>query len=94
MVQGVIDVVFESDDGLWIIDYKTDSITSQQLPRVAQSYTPQVALYAHAAEQILKVPVVHVSLVFLTPGKEVPVDWRTYLSDIRLDDILPLARES
>jgi ATP-dependent helicase/nuclease subunit A len=94
VVQGVIDVVFESDDGLWIIDYKTDSITSQQLPRVAQSYTPQVALYAHAAEQILKVPVVHVSLVFLTPGKEVPVDWRTYLSDIRLDDILPLARES
>ena len=94
MVQGVIDAVLESDDGLRIIDYKTDSITLQHLPQAVRNYTPQVAVYAYAAERILTLPVTHVSLVFLKPGREVAVDWRSYLSDLRLDDIFPLIRES
>jgi ATP-dependent exoDNAse (exonuclease V) beta subunit len=92
VVQGIIDVIFEADDGLWIIDYKTDSVSPQQLPRVVQGYTPQLALYAYAAEKILNRPVVHVSLVFLTPGQEIAVDWRSYLSRLRLDEVLPLVR--
>jgi len=94
VVQGVIDAVLESDDGLRIIDYKTDSITLQQLHQAVRNYTPQVAVYAYAAERILTLPVTHVSLVFLKPGREVAVDWRSYLSDLRLDDIFPLIRES
>ena len=90
VVQGVIDAVLDTDDGLWIIDYKTDSVTTQYLPQVVRNYTPQVAMYAYAAEQILGMPVKRVSLVFLTAGKEVAVDWRGYLSDLRLDDVLLL----
>ena len=35
-------------------------------------------------------PVKRIVLVFLTAGKEVAVDWRGYLSDLRLDDVLLL----
>ncbi|HHY12067.1 MAG TPA: hypothetical protein GX529_05490, partial [Firmicutes bacterium] len=92
LVQGVIDVIVETDDGLLILDYKTDSLTLQQLPQAVKRYTPQVALYACAAEKILQIPVKHTSIVFLTPGKEIVVDWRSYLSGIDMAGILPLPR--
>ncbi len=92
LVQGVIDVIVETGDGLLILDYKTDSLTLQQLPQAVKRYTPQVALYACAAEKILQVPVKHTSIVFLTLGKEIEVDWRSYLSGIDMAGIFPLSR--
>lgn len=82
VVQGIIDVLIEHGDALTILDYKTDSITLEELPRTVESYAPQIALYSYAAEMILGIPVVHSVICFLTLGREVEVDWRNYLSDI------------
>lgn len=94
LIQGIIDVIVETDHGLLVLDYKTDNLTSDQIPQAAQKYAPQVALYAYALEKILQISLIRTSLVFLTPGKEVEIDWRTQISDMSMSQILPLVRDT
>lgn len=82
VVQGIIDVLIENGGGLTILDYKTDSITLDELPSTADIYTPQIALYSHAAEVIFARSVLRSVICFLTLGKEVEIDWRNYLKGI------------
>ena len=50
LVQGIIDVYFEEDDGLVVLDYKTDKVkTSQEL---AEKYHAQLDYYGKALEQM------------------------------------------
>ncbi len=87
LIQGVIDLIFETDDGLIILDYKTDSLSPKQLPQAAEGYAPQVALYSYGAERILRQPVKQASIVFLTLCEEVEVNWRSYMRDISLANL-------
>ncbi len=49
VVEGFIDLVIEADDGLLIVDYKTDSVRSaDDIQAKAQHYTPQIRAYAQA----------------------------------------------
>ncbi len=82
LVQGVIDVIIEDSDGLTILDYKTDSISIAEVPRLVNRYKPQVSLYSYSAEKILGIPVKRTALIFLTPGVEEEIDWRGYMSRI------------
>ena len=51
-IQGIIDVLFEEEDGgLVLLDYKTDRDTDPQ--RIAARYALQIRLYSEAAEAIL-----------------------------------------
>ena len=52
MIQGVIDCVIETDDGLCVIDYKTDKVFSEE--EMAQKYRVQLSCYQVAAERIFK----------------------------------------
>lgn len=79
VVQGVIDALVDEGDGLAILDYKTDSVGESALPARFAAYVLQVALYALAAERILRKPVKRASLAFLVPGRVMDVDWRAYL---------------
>ncbi|WP_199426433.1 helicase-exonuclease AddAB subunit AddA [Thermaerobacillus caldiproteolyticus] len=61
LVQGVIDCLFEDDDGLVLIDFKTDTVTGrfqgdwEEAKQVMKSrYEAQVNLYRRAVEQIWK----------------------------------------
>ena len=50
LVQGIIDVCFEEDGELVVLDYKTDKIWSEQ--KLLEKYQSQLEYYARALEQI------------------------------------------
>ena len=52
LVQGVIDVCFEENDGTVIVDYKTDRVGKMQ--ELADRYRTQLDYYAQAVETITK----------------------------------------
>ncbi|MBQ8636809.1 MAG: helicase-exonuclease AddAB subunit AddA [Clostridia bacterium] len=52
LLQGVIDCWFEEDDGIVLIDYKTDRV--KEIDEIHQKYDIQLELYAEALEKIAK----------------------------------------
>ncbi len=57
LVQGVIDCALIEDDGIVLIDFKTDQITKDDLQKVADRYASQVRVYADAIARIYQMPV-------------------------------------
>ena len=71
LVQGVIDCLFEDEQGLVLIDYKTDAITGRfhngfqgAKPILADRYRTQLELYTRAVEGILNKKVTERYLFF------------------------------
>lgn len=54
-IQGVIDVLFDEEEGLVLLDYKTDWVKDSA--ELADRYAVQLNLYAEAVERIYKQPV-------------------------------------
>jgi len=76
LVQGMIDLIFAEDDGLVLIDFKSDYLKpgdSRALEQLKQKYENQVNLYFRAARTILKRHVKEAYLYFFTTGELVPV---------------------
>ena len=71
LVRGTIDLWFEDNGEITVVDYKTD-----RSPDRADSYTPQLALYGLAIERAFGKRPVHAWLHFLRANKlvEVPLD--------------------
>jgi len=67
MLRGRIDVLVPAPGGAVLIDYKTDNVSQSAVPARAESYTPQLAEYARAIEQITSSPLAGRYLVFLSP---------------------------
>ena len=67
VVQGIIDLLVRKDQGLVVIDFKTDKITAGQAGERAELYRRQLELYSRAACAILKEKPVGRWLYFLTP---------------------------
>lgn len=59
VVQGVIDACGEAEDGLWLIDYKTDWISEGEEGLLLDRYKMQMVYYKTALEQILSKKVTH-----------------------------------
>ena len=55
LVQGIIDVFFEEDGELVVLDYKTDQV--KKASELAEKYHAQLDYYAKALEQLLQKPV-------------------------------------
>ncbi len=53
VVQGIVDVLVKTPEGLLIIDFKTDSVTAEQAEERAELYREQLGLYGRAAGAIL-----------------------------------------
>ncbi len=68
IIQGVIDMLVKTPDGLLVIDLKTDAITTKQVPQRAEFYREQLSLYARAASAILNSKSIAKWLYFLSPG--------------------------
>ena len=66
MVRGRIDVMVPTDDGIVLVDYKTDRVTHETIDARAEFYRPQVESYSRAIEGIVGVPVTAACLVFLS----------------------------
>ena len=50
VVQGIIDAFFEEEDGLVVLDYKTDKVTKEE--QLVEKYHMQLDYYARALSQI------------------------------------------
>ena len=66
LVRGSIDLAFLEDGGWVIVDYKTDSVPGDgDWTSIAQTYAPQVRLYARAFEQCTGQTVKQTALYFV-----------------------------
>jgi len=68
VVQGIIDMLIQTPQGLLIIDFKTDRITADEVVQRAELYRKQLDLYGRAAGAILKDKLLAKWLYFLTPA--------------------------
>jgi ATP-dependent helicase/nuclease subunit A len=73
VVQGIIDLLIRTPDGLVVVDFKTDHVTAGQVAERAESYRGQLELYGKAACAILNVESVKRWLYSLTPGRPMEV---------------------
>ena len=64
LLQGVVDCGLIEDEGITIVDFKTDYVTHQTMAARAESYRPQVAAYSQALCRIYQKPVKQTLLYF------------------------------
>ncbi|MHC5083172.1 MAG: 3'-5' exonuclease, partial [Planctomycetota bacterium] len=74
VLQGIVDMIVPTKDGLVIIDFKTDRVDDDGLGQRAEGYADQLRSYGKAAAGILKQPVASAWLYFLSAGKAIEVD--------------------
>ncbi|MGF1597712.1 MAG: UvrD-helicase domain-containing protein [Acidimicrobiales bacterium] len=68
LVEGFVDLCFETAEGLVVVDYKTDAVVDDaDIDRKVARYRPQAAVYAIALEHVAQRPVVECRFVFLGP---------------------------
>jgi ATP-dependent helicase/nuclease subunit A len=73
VVQGIADMIIQTDAGLHIVDFKTDQIRTDQVDERTDYYKDQLHLYAKAVEKIMAWPIAGRWLYFLNLGCSVQV---------------------
>ena len=73
LIQGIIDVFFEEEDGLVVLDYKTDYVPDHPEETLRQRYGTQLAFYGQALEEITGKPVKEKIMFSLYLGREILV---------------------
>ncbi|WP_409341354.1 helicase-exonuclease AddAB subunit AddA [Paenibacillus sp. MBLB4367] len=68
LIQGVIDCLFEDEQGLVLLDYKTDRTEGLDPAALRERYKVQLELYARAVGHIWKRPVSEMYLFFFDGG--------------------------
>jgi len=71
MLQGIADCMFEEDDGIVIIDYKTDRVDSEGV--LMKRYDLQLKLYSAALGRIFDKPVKEAYIYSFALGREIKV---------------------
>jgi ATP-dependent helicase/nuclease subunit A len=72
-VEGKVDLVFEEDGQLVVVDYKSDAITEAQVIQQADHHKDQLRLYGRGLTQALGLPVRERLVLFTALGRSVPV---------------------
>lgn len=72
LVQGIIDVFFEEEDGIVLLDYKSDMVKEEGV--LVRRYKIQLEYYRKALEQMLQKKVKEMILYSLYHGKEIRID--------------------
>jgi ATP-dependent exoDNAse (exonuclease V) beta subunit len=73
LVEGKVDLVFEEEGQLVVVDYKSDAITDDQALEQAAHHAPQLQLYGRGLAQALGQPVRERLVLFTALGRTVPV---------------------
>jgi ATP-dependent helicase/nuclease subunit A len=73
IIQGIIDLLIKTPKGLLVVDFKTDDVSADEATQRAESYRPQLDLYAQAAAAITGQNVLSKWLYFLKPDCEFQV---------------------
>ena len=71
LLQGVVDLILEWEDGVKLIDYKTDRVTQPE--ELVRRYRTQLACYKLAVEEYLGKPVTGSYLYSFGLGKLVEI---------------------
>ncbi len=66
LLQGVVDCYFVEEDGITVLDFKTDFVTEETLAAVTDRYAIQVQTYADALQRIFGMPVKRKLLYFFS----------------------------
>ncbi|MET0494381.1 MAG: UvrD-helicase domain-containing protein [Actinoplanes sp.] len=67
VLEGIVDLLYRDDDGLVIVDYKTDAVPLSALSSRVDFYRPQLAAYAAALEAATGEQIARCVLLFLSP---------------------------
>jgi ATP-dependent exoDNAse (exonuclease V) beta subunit len=73
LVEGVIDLVFEEEGGLVLVDYKTHPVSEGQLLEQAERHKTQLQLYGRGLAQAAGLRVKERLVLFTAIGRAVPV---------------------
>ena len=73
LLQGVVDCAVIEEDGITVVDFKTDSVTEETVVTASEGYRMQIQAYAHALSRIYALPVKRLVLYFLHIGKEMDI---------------------
>jgi ATP-dependent helicase/nuclease subunit A len=73
LVEGRIDLAFEEDGQLVVVDYKSDAIGDEHALAQAAHHAPQLQLYGRGLAQAAALPVRERLVVFTALGRFVPV---------------------
>ncbi len=75
LLQGVVDCALIEEDGITIVDFKTDHVTEAAVEELIQRYRAQVTAYADAVARIYEQPIkgVYLYLFHLDRFVEVPI---------------------
>ena len=57
LLQGVVDCALLEEDGITVIDFKSDAVTEDTLASVVERYRPQIMTYCDALARIYEMPV-------------------------------------
>jgi ATP-dependent exoDNAse (exonuclease V) beta subunit len=68
VLEGVVDLLYRDDDGLVVVDYKTDAVPLSAYAARVDFYRPQLAAYAAAVEAATGEQVARCVLLFLSPS--------------------------
>ncbi len=74
VVQGMIDLLIRTDEGLIVVDFKTDDVNAEGAAERANSYREQLKHYGTAACSILGANRCRRYVYFLKPGLAIAVD--------------------
>lgn len=74
LLQGVVDCAIIEEDGITVIDFKTDQVTETTVHKAAAEYNGQIKAYANALSKIYKLPIKRAALCFLRIGALVNVN--------------------
>jgi len=74
VVQGVADLAVILSHEIWLIDFKTDAVSSKELKAKVDFYSPQLRLYSEALSRIYQRPVTEAWLYFLGLREAVCID--------------------
>lgn len=73
LLQGVVDCAILEDDGIILLDFKTDRVTDHTLPGIVEKYRPQIETYASALERIFQKPIKDKMLYFFSSNEFVHI---------------------
>ena len=73
LLQGVVDCALVEDDGITVVDFKTDQVTESTFQERSEQYRPQIMAYADALRRIFQKPIKQTLLYFFHIGKFVPM---------------------
>ncbi len=74
-LRGYLDGLYRNAEGWHLIDYKTNATDAAGVPKLAERYALQMAVYAHAVEASTGERPASLTLAFLVPGVSHQIAW-------------------